>query len=140
MARTRYSGRRSSRTSRRTTRRKAPRRYATKKRTYRKKRSMTKRILNVASVKKRDTMVPISNPTLDPYQTRFARPAEFQPGRPIPDKTPAYTYVVPWIPTCRQVSSNNGPAAQTSRLTSSNPYYVGLSEKISISTTGAAPW
>jgi len=96
--------------------------------------------MNMVSVKKRDTILPLTNATLDPDEVSAPRPATFLPGRPAPPGAPAYTYVVPWIPTCRQVASGNGPDAQSAKLTSGTPYYVGLSEHITISTTGAAPW
>jgi len=128
----------------RSTKRGGPRRrFGVKKRTYRKKaspRMTTKRILNVASIKKRDTMLPITNATLDPDELSSTLPMILLPGRPVPPRTPAYTYCIPWIPTARQVNTFVGPAQESAQLTSPTPYYVGLSEKITLTTTGASPW
>lgn len=85
-------------------------------------------------------MAPVTNASMDPDNLGLILPALMVPGRPPPPNTPAYTYVIPWIPTARQPASGTSAAAQTALLTSDNPYYVGLSETVTISTTGNVPW
>jgi len=118
------------------------RRYGVKKRTYRKKASskMSKRrILDIATNKKRDVMVPVTNPTLDPTIPSTPRPAVFSVGRPVPPGTPAYTYCIPWIATYRRPVGVGNDASQA-LLTHGSPFYRGLSENVTISVTGPTPW
>lgn len=99
-----------------------------------------KRILNIVTAKKRDTMVPVTNGTLNPTNPSSTLPAILTPGKTPPTGTPAYTYCIPWIPTARQTASGSAPGAQLAKLTSGHPYMVGLSERITVSTTGPVPW
>jgi len=117
------------------------RRYGVKKRTYRKKASKmsSRRILDTTSVKKRDVMLPVTNPTLDPTIPSTPRPAVLSVGRPVPAGTPAYTYCLPWMATYRRPVGVGNDASQ-SLLTSGSPFYKGLSENVTVSITGATPW
>lgn len=83
-------------------------------------------------------MLPVTNPTLDPLIASSASPAILGSGRPVPPGAPAYTYCIPWIAT-RRKPANVGNSA-TAQLGTGTPYMKGLSENITISTTGAAPW
>jgi len=114
------------------------RRSTVKKRTYRKKGASKKRMINLVATKKRDTMAPLTNATFDPAENSTVLPAILLPGRPIPARTPAYTYVFPWMPTYRRAY----PVSHydKAKLGVSDPYYVGLAERISIQTTGGLPW
>jgi len=119
------------------------RRFAVKKRTYRKKASTRlskRRILDMTSIKKRDVLVPTTNATLDPLLPSEALPAILGSGRPTPPRTPAYTYVLPWIPTYRQPTTVGNTNTTKNNMTTGNPYYKGLSENITISVTGGIPW
>nr|WNA22194.1 MAG: capsid protein [Rhinopithecus-associated genomovirus 4] len=130
-----------SRSTRRSSYRSGYRRSSGRTRTYRKKASrMTKRkVLNTTAIKKRDTILPQTNPTLDAALAGQILPAVLKPGRPIPNGTPAYTYCIPWIATARQTASGNAPAAQLAKMTTGKPYFVGLSEQVTISVTGPVP-
>jgi len=102
---------------------------------------MTSRsILNITSLKKKDVLVPTTNPTLDAQIPSQALPAILGAGRPTPPRTPAYTYVIPWMATYRQPIQNASSATYQSGLTTGTPYYKGVSENITISVTGAVPW
>lgn len=136
MARARYSGRRSSRTSRRTIRRKAPRRYVTKKRTYRKRSAVSsKRILNLTSTKKRNTMLSWSNTT----NTGASRTN--QVGAAIVNGSQGGFFV--WNSTAQSLfaNGNNGNITiNQAERTASSCYMRGLSENIRIQTSSAIPW
>lgn len=139
MARTRYSGRRSSRTSRRTTRRKAPRRYATKKRTYRKKPSMTrKRLITTMSNKKRDLMISAAatgvNPS--PQNTRVV-------GSPLvmnstTGNSTTNVHLTMYMPSYRGLVPNN--YSYLAARTSTRTWVKGISEIYSMVPSDLSAW
>lgn len=94
----------------------------------------------MTATKKRDVILPTTNSTLDPSIPSNAIPVLLAAGRPTPARTPAYTYCIPWIPTYRAPSLGANPSANPNLLTTGTPYYKGLSENITISTTGGVPW
>nr|WIW72190.1 MAG: capsid protein [Genomoviridae sp.] len=110
------------------------------KRTYRRKRMTKKSILNTTSIKKRDVLLPTTNPGLDPEVPSEALPAIMLPNRVTPQRTPAYTFCIPWIPTYRLPVQNASTNTYKSAMTTGTPYMKGLSEKITISVTGGVPW
>ncbi|ANC51596.1 capsid protein [sheep associated gemycircularvirus 1] len=110
------------------------------KRTYRRRRPMTKEVdpQPQRRSRKKGCHASVTNPTLDPLIASSASPAILGSGRPAPSGAPAYTYCIPWIAT-RRKPANVGNSAMA-QLGTGTPYMKGLSENITISTTGAAPW
>jgi len=132
----RYARKKSARTSR-------PRRYAAKKRTYRKKRSMTKKsILNLTSIKKRDTMLAYTNSSAAEQQgstTYTSLPAIVNGGQG-PNIVAAFL----WCATARDNTTSNanfqGTKFNLATRTSSTPYMIGLKEAIEIQVSTGMPW
>nr|QXN75554.1 MAG: capsid protein [Genomoviridae sp.] len=137
----RRSYRRPRTTRKRTTRRgyggrTARRRYPTTRRRYPRKMS-NKRILNLTSRKKRDTMLGISQggasgtPTAGPY--------------PVPAVTelPGNVSIFLWCPTARDNLFNNGndgTVFDQSTRTATTCYMRGLKETIEFQTNSGVPW
>lgn len=140
----RYSSRRAA-----TRPRKTYRRYAAKKRTYRKRavrsyrKPMSKRkILNVTSEKKRDKMLTWTNTTAaNPSggTTYSANPAILAGGSPT-------IYCFPFCATARDnttgVGGTNGAGIKydASTRTSTTCYMVGLKERLEIQVADGLPW
>nr|QJB18629.1 MAG: capsid protein [Genomoviridae sp.] len=121
-------------------RRGGPRRKYRKKRpTYRKKGAMSKkRILNITSRKKRDTMLPWSNVT-----------ASSQSGSTIYNPYAAQliggTSVVPmfiWSPTARDLNKNSGAGSviDMASRSASLCYMRGIKESVEIQVVNGLPW
>jgi len=113
------------------------RRYATKKRTYRKKTLMgKKRILNLTSRKKRDTMLTVSNTDSNGASITPAA------GSAYASATNAGLFL--WCATARDLSPANQGASSTVTLeasrTATSCYMRGLSEKIRLQTSSGVPW
>ncbi|QCX35070.1 capsid protein [Blackfly genomovirus 7] len=139
MARTRYSGRRGFRTSRRTTRRKAPRRYATKKRTYRKKTAMTrKRLITTMSSKKRDTMLSAAAVGVNPSPQNTKVVGQKLTINPIPTNTSAGVHMSVFMPSYRGLVPNNYSfLAARDRHTDVGK---GISETYQLNPSDASMW
>lgn len=96
-----------------------------------------KRILNVTSTKKRDTMVPYSNVTASAPNgsaTYTVGPATL---------TGANNYVFGWVATARQEASSTGNTStivQESSRTATTCYMRGLSENIQVVTNSGLAW
>lgn len=129
----------------------ARRKRVTRPRTTRAKRSIgmsTKRILNVTSVKKRDTMMPFSNTTVAGVAsgTFAANPLYLLASSSILGTFPvsASASVMCWAATARSTYSTNVPALGTpndqSTRSASNCYMRGLSEVVRIRTNDATSW
>jgi len=104
--------------------------YTGRKRTYRKKTSMSRRILNASSVKKRDGMLPLSNtPTA---QTTYAAGGQTMLGNPNVENTFIFS------PTMRRLSGN--PKQYTASRTATTCYEVGYSEQIEFQIPDNCPW
>jgi len=99
-----------------------------------------RKILEVASIKKRDVLLPTTNATLNAQIPSQALPAILASGATPPPRTPAYTYVIPWIPTFRAPLTTGNTNTTLQNMTTGRPYYKGLSENITISVTGGIPW
>ncbi|AGU67664.1 capsid protein [Gerygone associated gemycircularvirus 3] len=124
--------RRTGRTARRGGRRPASQQ---KRRTYRKKGAMSKkRILNLTSRKKRDTMLTWTNTTTSGGQVSPRPDAAYVKG----DTGGSFL----WVPTARDlvVGSNLATIALESARTSTTCYMRGLSEKLRLSTSSGVPW
>lgn len=114
---------------------------STRKRTYRKKGAMSKkRILDVTSLKKRDTMMPYTNTTAASQQgsaTYTASPAIITGG---------YTTDSPfvWCATSRGIATNSGGSVGTkyyaATRTASDCYMKGIAENIEIQVSDGCPW
>jgi len=125
--------------SKRKTARAYRRRYTAKKRTYRKKPAMSnKRILNISSRKKRDTMLNWTNMT-----------AASQSGSTTYTTAPAVitggTALVPltaWSPTARDLNRNSGAGGvvDVATRTSSTCFMRGIKESIEVQVVNGVPW
>lgn len=104
--------------------------YTGRKRTYRKKTSMSKRILNASSVKKRDGMLPLSN-TLA-AQTTYAAG-----GQTINGGTSIEACFI-FSPTMRRLS--NQSQQSTAARTATSCYQVGYSEQVEFQIPDNLPW
>lgn len=144
----RYAARKKPSRYRRSYRRKAPattRRYASTyrrtRRTYARKPMTKRRILDVASTKKQDTMLVYTNVTAAaPSSTTYAQQAAVLVG-----SNGIYKFL--WCATARDVTrtsgggaSNGGNVFDQSTRTASTCYMRGLREAVRISTSSAAPW
>lgn len=114
------------------------RRSTVKKRTYRKKGAMTKkRILNVTSRKKRDTMLPWTNVTSSSqsgsttYTTSAAQ---------IVGNAPPPMFI--WSPTARDLNRNvgTGSVIDMASRSASLCYMKGLKESVEIQVNTGLPW
>jgi len=133
------------RRTRRSTRRYAPRKtYSTRRTrpTYRRPIRRTRirtvsnrRILNVSSVKKRDTMLAYSNvvsPRNDENTTYANSPAFLQ----AVTGTTRNTFLFPWVATARGITNTKEAPDRNSQTV----YMRGLKERIEIQTNSGAPW
>nr|WIW72166.1 MAG: capsid protein [Genomoviridae sp.] len=117
----------------------APRsRYSVRRRTTSRRTSgmSRKRLLNITSRKKQDTMLVSTNTVAGTPVggTTFTnQPALLQGGN---------TYVFPWICTARDntVGADPGSVFQSSDRTASTCYMRGLKERIQIQTNSGVPW
>lgn len=95
-----------------------------------------KRILNITSKKKRDTMQQITNMDAGTTTPGVLRRAEaFLNGN--------NTYMIPWIPTARPAitaTGNAGVPIEEAVRTSKVCYMRGVKERIGIRTADGAPW
>lgn len=114
-------------------------RLVRKSRYVRKSRTMMsrRRLLDVTSRKKRDTMIPVTynSPTGDPTNTVTTGTGVVLQG--------ARVNMLYWCPTARDLSLLNGGAGsvgQTAMRTASNCYMRLLSEKITILTNSPVAW
>ncbi|QSX73077.1 capsid protein [Delphin genomovirus 2] len=115
--------------------RKPRRSYATRRRRY-PIRMSKKRILNISSRKKQDTMLSITN-----IDAGTVTPGPLRTG-------PSYlsgqlTYLIPFVATARpalQVDGSAGSPIERAVRTSQTCFMRGLKEKISIRTDTGAPW
>lgn len=113
-----------------------------KKRTYRKKASRgmsKKRILNLTSRKKRDTMLPVSQASSSATPSTGAIAVTNAPGNG------GTVTIFPWICTARDNSTavNGGETAtifDASSRTATTCYMRGLKESIEIQTSSGVPW
>lgn len=119
-----------------------PRRSYAKKRTYRKSasRGMTKkRILNLTSRKKRDTMLPVSQASASATPAPGAYTVTSAPGNG------GVTTIFPWVSTARDNSTalngpENGTIFDASTRTATTCFMRGLKETIEIQTSSGLPW
>lgn len=100
-----------------------------------------KRILNVASKKKRDNMLSWTNVTAaSTTGTTYA----YGPAVLVGNQTsPEGAYTFAWNATARDISDVNGNAASSSAIatrTSTNCYMVGLKETVEIQVNTGCPW
>lgn len=99
-----------------------------------------KRVLNVSSKKKRDTMVSFSNMTVNSYvpgTTYTVGPAGLQ-------ASPGRIYIMPWVASARtgfyDQQQQPATAIDTAVRTSTVCYMKGVKEKIQIQTNSGASW
>lgn len=120
------------------------RRSYVKTRRYRKRRPMTKRrILNVTSIKKRDTMLTYTNSTAASQSgsTTYSSsvPAIVTGGQTV---NGAATFL--WCATARDNTISNantpGTAFNLATRTSTTPFMIGLKEAIEIQVSSGMPW
>lgn len=99
-----------------------------------------KRILDVTTVKKRDTMLSWTNITTTTDTATYATGyAALKGSYAQTDEI----YCLAWCPTARDLTNfagNLNPRSIPSARTSSEPYMVGLAETINLQTTSAGPW
>nr|UTM74965.1 capsid protein [Tick-associated circular DNA virus] len=101
------------------------------------KRMTAKRVLNISSRKKRDTMQALTNVTntaADAGSTFYQAAATLKGGR---------TYIFPWIATARDLTSavdDPNTVTQRAARTSSTCYMRGLKERIQIQTSTGMAW
>lgn len=137
----RRSYRRPRTTRKRTTRkgyggRTSRRRYPTTRRRYPRKMS-NKRVLNLTSRKKRDTMLSYTNTTVtNPVgnATYNTGPATLRGDQ---------TYIFAWVPTARSLSDSAGvtnSVSEISQRTSTSCYMRGLKEAVNIRTNSSNAW
>lgn len=94
-----------------------------------------KRLLNVTSRKKRDTMLTWSNTTTSGASVTNSPGAMYVSGN-------GYAFSI-WMPTGRDLSQFSGPAgsvAQEAMRTATTCYMRGLAENIRVSTSSGLPW
>ncbi|AMH87686.1 capsid protein [Pacific flying fox faeces associated gemycircularvirus-6] len=95
-----------------------------------------KRVLNITSRKKQDTMLPFTNTTASAVSggTTFTNQAAVLVG--------GNTYVFPWCCTARDNTINGSPATvfATAARTATGCYMRGLKERIQIQTNTGMPW
>ncbi|AXI69779.1 capsid protein [Euphorbia heterophylla associated gemycircularvirus] len=112
------------------------RRYPIKKTQFRKRRmTPRKRILNIASRKKRDNMIANTNITISP------KPGTFASGGAV--LTGDRQYIIPWVASGRPLNGSdntNNTIAEAAARTATECYMRGLNEKIQIQTSTAQPW
>lgn len=117
------------------------RKSSSKKRSYRKNPAMTrKRILNISSRKKRNTMMQYANTSAATTGTQAGESVTIGPG-PLQvrgDKE----YIGVWTPTAMDLSAGTGTnqVYDESLRTSSTCYIRGLSEAMRIETSSGLPW
>ncbi|AMH87689.1 capsid protein [Pacific flying fox faeces associated gemycircularvirus-7] len=101
-------------------------------------RPVSRSILNVSSVKKKDNMLAVTNvlgtarPSVQPFQDGAASLVGSTAGRGSP-------YVFIWNATARDHEDDSTKYDEAAR-TSSAPYMVGLKERILVQTSDANPW
>nr|QCQ85261.1 capsid protein [Finch associated genomovirus 5] len=125
---------------RRSRRRPSTRRsYSKKRSTYTRRRSgmSRRRILNVTSRKKRDSMTPVALNADSSYATG--------PLSLSAVTNPSYgVHIVPWIASARSLinpaNGYLGDVSQTAQRTATNCFMRGLSETIRITTSSNLPW
>lgn len=112
------------------------RRYPIRRTQYRKRRPLSrKRVLNIASRKKRDNMVAWSNITVSSTPQPFAAGAAYLTG----DRQ----YIIPWVATARPLQgadNTNNTVAEAAARTATEIYARGVSEKIQLQTLTSQPW
>ncbi|AMH87701.1 capsid protein [pteropus associated gemycircularvirus 1] len=141
MAYARSSTRRSYRRSSRYARRKIPhtrRRYVkrTSRTPYRRKMTQ-KKILNLTSIKKRDTMLSLTNVIAD-----RSRPTSYTSNDAVLSGG-AQPYIIPWVATARTTTVNGtkqGTIATSATRSSTTCYIRGLREDIEINVFTGCPW
>nr|UBJ26150.1 capsid protein [Red panda feces-associated gemycircularvirus] len=110
------------------------RKYPTRKRRYPRKMS-NKRILNITSKKKKDTMKTWTNMDANNTTGSYRNGPAYMQGNNI--------YIIPWAATARpalsQIGSHGSPIEEAVR-TSTTCYMRGISETLNVITSTGAPW
>lgn len=138
-----YAKRRPTRRSSKSKRRSGPRRsYAKKRSTFRSKKMSNKKILNVTSQKKRDTMLCWTNTGSSTQigSSGYANAPATITGGVAATNAACYLWCATQRDNTQGYGGGVGTKINTSTRTSSSPYMVGLSERIEIQCNTGMPW
>lgn len=118
------------------------RRSFAKKRAYRKPAMSKTRILNMTSTKKRDTMLCWTNSTASAQQggSTYSNNAAVVTGGLADSNAQCFLWCATQRDNTQSLSGPAGNKFNTSTRTSTNPYMVGLAEKIEIQCNTGMPW
>nr|QVW56421.1 MAG: capsid protein [Gemykibivirus] len=135
LSRRRYAKRPTRRFARRSAARTSYRRKAQMKKLTR--RTSSRRVLNLTSVKKRDTMLTLTNVLAD-----RTRPATYTANDAFIAGGTTTPYVFAWCPTARvnDTGSGKGTRYETATRSSNVCYMRGLSERIELQSSTGNPW